>query len=88
MFSATAVTPVQFLCNFGAALQEKIFVNVHELPIGQFLHLFGLFCFVRPDKFLCIKCYKKGKKPCHFDILPPPSTICAGVLGVKLEAKQ
>lgn len=45
---------------------RKTFVNVHELPIGHFLHIslvyFGLFCFVRVATFLCIKYCKKGKK--------------------------
>lgn len=69
----------QCYCNSCCALSmqfwscslRKIFVNVHELSIGQFLHIFygcfGLFCFVRPDEILFIKCCKKGKKLslCH-----------------------
>lgn len=76
---------------WGCSLR-KIFVNVHELLTGQFLQIllvyFGLFCLVRPDKFLCIKCCRKGKKPVTLTPSPPPSTICAGVLDVKREAKQ
>lgn len=76
---------------FCSCSPRKIFVNEHELLIGQFLLLFlvyfGLFCLVRPCKFLCIKCFKKGKKPVTLTPSPPPSTIRAGVLDVKWEAK-
>lgn len=59
--SCCAVSMQFWICSL-----RKRFINVHELPIDQFLHIFrvyfGLFCSVRPHKFLCIKCCKKGKK--------------------------
>lgn len=60
---------------FWSCFSRKIFVNVRELLIGQFLRIlhvyFGFFSLVRPNKFPCNKhFYEKGEN-CHFDTFPP-----------------
>lgn len=92
MPSAIAVHVVQFLCNFGAALQEKYLLMCMSyllatffIPCMSILDSFSLLVLIN---FHMSNVFVKKGKNCHFDTFPPPSTICAGVLDVKWEAKQ
>lgn len=92
MLSATAVPAVQFLCNYGAALQEKYLLMCMSYLLASFfissLSILDYFALLELPSFCVSNSVRKEKKNCHFYTFPPPSTICAGVLDVKWEAKQ
>lgn len=64
---------------FWSCSLRKIFVNVHELPIGQFLHIFlavlDYFALLDLTRF-CLSNVVRKEKNCHFAAfphsLPPP----------------